>query len=410
VLGRGAMGVVYKAHDPAIDRPVAIKLVRADLLDGDERAEYLARFQREAQAAGRCTHPNIVAIYDYAVYEGNPFLAMEYVEGASLSQVLARTGHFAPGAAVQVMLQVLDALGRAHSLGIVHRDVKPANILLRPDGRVMMTDFGISRIESVGITQIGTVIGTPSYMSPEQCRGDPVDGRSDIYSAGAVLYELLSGERPFAGRNATEVTHRVLTETPADLRRKVSGISDSLAGVADRALAKSANDRFLSAAAMAEALRRPNSGAPLPEPPDATVLTPASVPGFDEAVLATIERRLAEHVGPIARHLVRNAARHAASTEAIVTEVSRHIAGPADRDRFTRQALGGQTEVRALPGAIAPAALERVQRELTVYVGPIARVLVRRAAERAKSEQELRQLLAAHLDRQSERDAFLARS
>ena len=276
------------------------------------------------------------------------------MEGASLSQVLARTGRFAPEAAVQVMLQVLDALARAHALGIVHRDVKPANILLRPDGRVMTTDFGISRIESVGMTQVGTVIGTPSYMSPEQCRGEPVDGRSDIFSAGAVLYELLSGERPFAGRNSTEVTHRVLTETPADLRRKVSGVSEALAAVVDRALAKSPGDRFPSAAAMAGALRRASTGASLPEPnapePDATVFAPAAVPGFDEAVLSTIERRLAEHIGPIARHLVRSAARHADSTEAIVTDVSRHIAGSAERDRFTKQALGhvlgGGTESR----------------------------------------------------------------
>ena len=148
MLGRGAMGVIYQAHDPVIDRNVAIKLIRADLLGGEERAEYLARFRHEAQAAGRCAHPNIVAIYDFAVHEGNPFLAMEYVEGSDLGQVLARSGRFAPRTPVALIGQVLDALGCAHGLGIVHRDVKPANILLLADRQVKMTDFGISRLDT----------------------------------------------------------------------------------------------------------------------------------------------------------------------------------------------------------------------------------------------------------------------
>ena len=143
------------------------------------------------------------------MHEGNPFLAMEYVEGSNLSQVLAQSGRFTPAAAVAVIGQVLDALACAHSLGIVHRDVKPANILLLADGRVKMTDFGISRLDSSALTQTGSVIGTPSYMSPEQCRGDVVDARSDLFSTGVVLYEMLSGERPFTGRNLTEVAFQV---------------------------------------------------------------------------------------------------------------------------------------------------------------------------------------------------------
>ncbi len=403
------MGIVYKAHDPAIDRPVAIKLVRADLLDGEERADYLARFQREAQAAGRCTHPNIVAVYDFALHEGNPFLAMEYVEGASLSQVLARTGRVAPDAAVQVMVQVLEALGRAHSLGVVHRDVKPANILLLPDGRVKVTDFGISRLDSVGTTQTGAVIGTPSYMSPEQCRGEPVDARSDLFSAGAVLYELLSGERPFPGRSFTEVVHQLLTEAPADIRVKLPGLPPGLVAVLDKALAKRPEDRFASAAAMMEALRG-GAGDPAPLPdPDATVFVTRDVAGFDDALLATIERRLAEHVGPIARRLVRTAARTARSPEALVAEVASTIGVPAERDRFVRHALSGElTRTGGAPARlVAPEAVERAQSALTRYVGPIARLLVKRAAARARSEPELWELLALHIDHASEREAFL---
>ena len=194
--------------------------------------------------------------------------------------MLARTGRVAPEAAVQVMLQVLEALGRAHSLGIVHRDVKPANIMLLPDGRVKVTDFGISRLDSVGTTQTGAVIGTPSYMSPEQCRGEPVDARSDLFSAGAVLYELLSGERPFPGRSFTEVVHQLLTEAPTDIRVKLPGLPAGLVAVLDKALAKRPEDRFASAAAMAEALRG-GAGDPAPSPdPDATVFVTRDVAGF----------------------------------------------------------------------------------------------------------------------------------
>ena len=198
-LGRGAMGVVYKALDPDIGRAVAIKLVRADLLDGEERETFVARFRREARAAGRCSHPNIVALYDFGMHDGNPFLAMEYIDGIGLGQALQRAGRFSPREAVSIVAQVLDALGAAHSLGIVHRDVKPANILLLPSGQAKVTDFGISRIDTSDITLDGSVVGTPAYMSPEQCRGETVDGRGDLFSAGTVLYELLSGTRGIPG-------------------------------------------------------------------------------------------------------------------------------------------------------------------------------------------------------------------
>ncbi len=244
LIGGGAMGMIYAAHDPVIDRKVAIKLIRADLLGGDDKADYVARFQREARSAGRCSHPNIVAIYDFAVHEGNPFLAMEYVEAANLGQALRSSGRFAVPAAVAVTVQVLDALACAHGLGIVHRDVKPANILLLANGQVKMTDFGIARLENADLTQAGSVIGTPSYMSPEQLRGEAVDARSDLFSTGVVLYEILTGERPFPGRNITEIAYRLLNEAPPDIRAKVATVPASLAAIVERALAKQPMDRF----------------------------------------------------------------------------------------------------------------------------------------------------------------------
>src|ERR1700733_6473485 len=249
------MDVIYQAEDPEIGRTVAIKLVRADLLDGEDREEFLTRFRHEARAAGRCMHPNIVALYDFAIHDGNPFLAMEYIDGVSLGIELKRVVRFAPAQAVAIVVQVLDALGAAHALGIVHRDVKPANILLLPSGQVKVTDFGISRINTSDLTQDGTVIGTPAYMSPEQCRGEDVDARSDLFSAGSVLYELLSGTRAFTGRNSTEVTQRLLTVEPRDLTEFVPGVPATLAVALRRAMAKPKEARYPSAQSMADALR-----------------------------------------------------------------------------------------------------------------------------------------------------------
>jgi serine/threonine-protein kinase len=460
-LGRGAMGVIYKADDPDIGRTVAIKLVRADLLDGDDRNQFLARFRHEARAAGRCSHPNIVALYDFAVHDGNPFLAMEYVDGVALGIELKRVGRFAPAQAVAIIAQVLDALGAAHALGIVHRDVKPANVLLLPNGQVKVTDFGISRINSSELTQDGTVIGTPAYMSPEQCRGDEVDARSDLFSAGSVLYELLSGTRAFSGRNSTEVTTRLLTSEPRDLTEFVPGLPMSLVNALRRAMAKIKEARYASAQVMADALRsavrndasggddsandqtvmipqRPTVGTPTTSPATASMTrmsaTAASSSAglgsgifVDDATLDTIERRLARHVGPIARHLVRDAARKVSSIDALYEAVSRNIGQPAERERFIaesrndpvhRTTSGSATHsvvsppavtnsVIATVGGISSAQIERVERALTRALGPIAKLLIKRALPNVASEDALWERLATHIERPADRETFL---
>jgi eukaryotic-like serine/threonine-protein kinase len=203
--------LVYRAYDPKICRVVAIKLLRSDVLRSDDRDEYLKRFSQEARAAGSCRHPNIVVIHDFATHEEHPFLVMEYVDGVGLDQVLRRDGRLTPDDAVAVIVQVLDALDAAHSLGIVHRDVKPANILLLPNGQVKVTDFGIARLSGSDVPPDGTMLGTPAYMSPEQCRGESVDLRSDLFSAGSVLYELLSGAKPFPGDSYASIMQLLLT-------------------------------------------------------------------------------------------------------------------------------------------------------------------------------------------------------
>jgi serine/threonine-protein kinase len=430
LIGRGAMGVIYEAHDPVIDRKVAIKLIRADLLSGEDQEAFLARFQREARAAGRCVHPNIVAIYDFAMHEGNPYLAMEYVEARHLGQVLSQSGRFSQPEAVAVIGQVLDALACAHDVGIVHRDVKPANILLLANGRVKMTDFGIARFDGAELTMDGAVIGTPSYMSPEQCRGEAVDVRSDLFSTGVVLYELLSGERPFPGRNFAEVTWRLANEPPPDIRDKVAGLSPALAAVVDRALAKNPADRFASAAEMAAALR----GAPQDAPQgttqnDGTVVMRSptvGTAGVAEETLSTIERRLAPHVGPMARHLVQNAARRAGSLDELCDTLGRLIERPEQRAQFRQQVLADQTAATmasqrsatlasqraatagaAQRAAIPPDEAARAEQALVRHMGPIAKILVKRAAGSAASVDELWQTLAAHIQTETDRQAFL---
>ncbi len=332
LLGRGAMGVVYAAHDPVIDRPVAIKLVRVDLLSGEDREDFLARFRREAQAAGRCMHPNIVAVYDFSMHEGNPFLAMEYVEGLSLADRLRQSGRIAPDAAVQLVLQVLDALGLAHMAGVVHRDVKPANILLVSDHQVKMTDFGIARFDNTDQTRHGAIIGTPSYMSPEQCRGDPVDARTDVFSTGAVLYEMLTGERPFGRGGTTQVIYRLMHEEPPAIVTPHPAVPPALTAVLRRALAKRVEARFPSAQAMAAALRA--------APEETVVLSsPATTQtGIAQAELGRVEQALAERLGPIARVLVKRALREAQSPAELWQILATHIDRPADREAFLRQA------------------------------------------------------------------------
>ena len=406
------MGIIYQAEDPDIGRTIAIKLVRADLLDGDDREEFLARFRHEARAAGRCTHPNIVAIYDYAIHEGNPFLAMEYVDGVGLGQALKSVGRFAPADAVAIAAQMLEALNTAHALGVVHRDVKPANILLLPNGQVKMTDFGISHINTSNITQDGAVIGTPAYMSPEQCRGESVDARSDLFSVGTVLYELLTGTRAFSGRSVTEVTYQLLTVEPRDPTGIVAEIPEALAGVLRQAMAKVRESRYASARLMADALRGALGDPALTE---RTVVIPPRPPAtaIDDVTLDTIERRLARHVGPIARRLVRDAARHTNSIEALCETVSRNIGPPADRQRFLTESMEGTivrtTVQRSVVGStnISSGQVERVERALTKALGPIAKVLVKRAVPGAASEAALWEQLATHIQRAPDREAFL---
>jgi eukaryotic-like serine/threonine-protein kinase len=265
-LGRGAMGVVYEAYDPMIKRVVALKTIRADQLTREDAPVVLARFRREAQAAGRLNHPNIVSIYDFDEDAGTSFIAMEYVTGRDLRECFESGERFKTADAVRLTGQILDALDYSHRQGVIHRDVKPANVFLT-DGSVKVADFGIAHIDSSSLTQDGSVMGTPSYMSPEQILGLPVDGRSDLFSAGVILYQFLTGERPFSGSSTTTM-QKVLKEDPLPPTTLNVQLPDAIDAVVRKALAKRPEDRYQTAAEFAADLRAAVGprAAPVPVP------------------------------------------------------------------------------------------------------------------------------------------------
>jgi serine/threonine protein kinase len=252
-IGRGAMGVVYEAYDPMIKRVVALKTIREDQLSGEDSAQMINRFRREAQAAGRLNHPNIVSIYDFGDEAGIWYIAMEFVTGRELKACFEANERFKIPDIVRIMSQILGALDYSHRQGVIHRDIKPANIFLLTDGSVKVGDFGIAHIETSNLTQAGTVLGTPAYMSPEQIMGLPVDGRSDLFSAGVILYQFLTGERPFSG-SATTTMQKVLKEDPlppSSINIQVLPVMDA---VVRRALAKNADERYQKAEEFADAI------------------------------------------------------------------------------------------------------------------------------------------------------------
>ncbi|MDQ2780346.1 MAG: protein kinase [Pseudomonadota bacterium] len=254
-LGRGGMATVYRAHDPSIGRDVAIKFLHASLSEDDECR---MRFLREARAAGGLSHPNIVVVHDVGEIERRPYMAMELIDGAPLSETLDKERTLPIRDVVVMGLQLARALEYAHARGVVHRDIKPGNIMLMGDQQtIKVADFGIAHMEEVAgeqRTMIGAVMGTPQYMSPEQTRGDKVDGRSDLFSVGIVLYQMLTGERPFKGESLVAVATKIANEEPPPLAGKRRDVPASLRRVVDRCLAKQPAQRFQSGKELAAAL------------------------------------------------------------------------------------------------------------------------------------------------------------
>jgi eukaryotic-like serine/threonine-protein kinase len=463
VLGKGAMGVVYKAFDPVINRPVAIKTIHKALIGQDlSGSSTTARFKNEARAVGRMSHPGIVAIYEYGEDAETAYIAMEYVEGRTLSQILHGTPRPPECDILTLMDQLLAALDCAHRHGVWHRDIKPANLLVTNSGQLKVTDFGIARIESVVLTQITSTIGTPGYMAPEQYIGENVDHRIDVFAAGAILYGMLVGKPPFQG-SAESVMYKVVHEQPV-LPSKVpdAGRPAFYDPIVAKALAKKPADRYQSVAEFRAALAKrdlsaePETGETtvivvredsMPPAPAVGVLEPPSgvprsaattIPGWDDATLHQVELALATFVGPMARVLVRKAAKEHMDIGSLKNTLCGHLPNEQDRQRFlakfaavtspglvsggsrvtqaTAHGHAASTRPGTQPGsggsqvgkAISPETVLHATRVLSAHMGPIAAILVKKTAAKVGTQEQLFTLLAEEVNPGAERDKLLA--
>jgi eukaryotic-like serine/threonine-protein kinase len=450
VLGKGAMGVVYEGYDPQIQRTAAIKTVRKDILDRELTEQFTARFRNEARAAGRLHHPNIVGIYEYGEEESVAYIAMEYVNGTGLREYLERKVSFEFGQLVNIMVQLLQALEFAHDRGVVHRDIKPANLIMTPEGQLKVADFGIARIDTSELTLEGTVLGTPAYMSPEQCTGRASDHRSDLFSAAVVFYELVTGVKPFVGSVETLAYQicQVEARPPSTLAQQP--LPATIDALFAKALAKSPDARYQRAsefrAELADVFASSRSGEtspemtllnlpPIPPPP------PPTEKAWDDVVLTTAEKELARYVGPLARLLVRKASAQTHDVSELYTMLATNIGDPQERRRFIeephaaeaiaaisraglktggRAGTSGGPSGRSSPdrqsgthpgGTHASRPLEQTfvdstVSRLAVYLGPIAKIVAKKAAQQAKDEDEFVQIVASHIGTQ-DRKAFL---
>jgi serine/threonine-protein kinase len=378
VLGEGAMGVVYRGFDPDIRRVVALKTIRHQGGHAPEAAaQSAARFRNEAQAAGRLMHPGIVGVYDFGDDGTVAYIAMEYVEGHTLSAYLSKHVAFTPADIASIGLQLLDALGHAHEHGVWHRDVKPSNVIMTRSGRVKIADFGIARTDNTGLTMAGSVLGTPMYMAPEQFLGRPIDHRVDLYAAGVVMYQLVAGRPPFVGPPES-MMYKVVHETPMPPSMvEKARVGAHFDAVLSRALAKDPVERWPNASAFRDALQRalaePVPGAVAADAVHAlpfasefpateripTLHRPAAAPSpptagstptntntghspthWDPLVLAKVETALARHVGPLATVMVRRAARECHDLPGLYARLGEQITQSSARAAFLGQLTG----------------------------------------------------------------------
>lgn len=369
-LGRGAMGAVHLARDPLIDRAVAIKTIAMTGLSDAERESYRQRFFREAQAAGKLSHAGIVTIYDVGEDEATrqPFIVMEFIAGRSLAEVLEEAAGPLPlENAVKWMREVAGALSFAHARGIIHRDVKPANIMVDVEGHAKLTDFGIARLRNTQLTTAGDLLGTPAYMSPEQVQGNPVDSRSDIFSLGILLYWTLTGRKPFDGENPGEVMFKIAYKDPDPATQLVRSLAPGFDYVIARALAKDPASRYADAKEVAldledlQAGRAPRSQAAAPaipaaampapvKPSERTVMVPANEVALQPPAPEKPQRRStdAKAVLAAAAHAGKVVAQHAATG---ATKGAKFVRGlPWQRWGATLKA--GWQRFRALPGKV----------------------------------------------------------
>lgn len=470
MLGQGAMGVVYKGFDAGIGRAVAIKTIRQGPQASTDGAVLAERFVNEARAAGRLSHPGIVSVYELGQQGDLAFIAMEYVEGRDLSQVLAASPALPEPFILKLMVQLLDALDYAHSHGVWHRDIKPANLIVTADGQLKVTDFGIARIESAALTQVTSTIGTPGYMAPEQYVGEKFDHRVDLFAAGVLLYRMLCAKPPFVGTAETVMFHIMNTAPPPLSELLTPERAAFYQPIIDSALAKNPSRRYASAAVFRAALMHRKGQAtspadeatvivrPTPPPAPATVAAPgyartepglprtggssgAGLPnGWEAEQLAPVQAALSRCMGPLAKVVLRNAAKKCTDLPTLVNLLLRELASEKERSQFLallhkqeRADAGGPDSqfpdssfgvnsgfgvsssfgVHSSFGTNYGSAhveldrlIELASQVLVKHLGPIAKIVIRRAASKARTPEQFMDLLMQELPGEAQKAAF----
>jgi serine/threonine-protein kinase len=412
-LGAGGMGAVYKARNLISGRVEAMKVLLPNLCASPELAE---RFVNEIKVLASLDHPNIAALRTALRVDNQLLMLMEFVDGITLDERASR-GPLPAGEAVAFLAQVLDALAYAHSRGVVHRDIKPANIAITPQGVVKLLDFGIARsMADRRLTRTGLIMGSLYYMAPEQVTGQPADARSDLYSVGITLYRLVTGRRAIDASNEYALMRAQVGAIPTAPSELDPSIDPKLSEIIMRSIAKDPGARFQTAAAFRNTLTSS----------DMAITSAATLPSgttearWNPAALTTMQRYLAQALGPIASALVKRESRNALTVTGLFRALSLEIPdGPARvdflkacaRDLGTepvKTPVSGTAQLAPTPVAFDVAALDHCRRNLAAYVGPVAKVIVSRAAKQAQSIDELYDLVAAEISEETDRRKFLA--
>ncbi|MBL8515618.1 MAG: serine/threonine protein kinase [Betaproteobacteria bacterium] len=455
-LGKGAMGMVYEGFDPGIERRVAIKTILPEYLQDAESEEAVARFKREAQASGRLQHPGIVQVYEYSEDGGMAYIVMEYAEGSELKDHLKKGKRFEMIHIFEIMKQLLVALDYSHKQGVIHRDIKPANIMLTNGLKVKLMDFGIARIGTSSMTQVGTVVGTPSHMAPEQLMGLTADGRTDLWATAIVLYELLTGKNPFLAETPAAVMHNVLSAEPPPPSFYRPDIPASIDTFFKHALAKKPADRFANAREFLTNLLQAFQGKEFTatvamKAMDAEKTQPINLgtaqadatqrvaaPGEETRIMAKaldiaperlkeIEGSLTRYLGPLAKVVVRESQAVSSNLDQFFAALADNIAEGAEKEAFLKRVKVWQGAELSSPhldatGASAPRpaeastpravfspeVLSTAEKRLASYVGPLAKLLIKQTAGSTGTIKELYAKLAENIDDPAERKAFLA--
>lgn len=443
LLGAGGMGTVYRARDVVLDRIVAVKLVHRSLAPA-RGPEGWTRFLNEARAVARLNHPNIVSVYDFSNEDpAGAFFAMEFIDGCTIDAYVRHGTDLGMARALDLTGQLLHGLGCAHANGVIHRDVKPSNLLVTRDGQLKITDFGIAKVDALDHTETGLMFGTPAYMAPERYTGGAVGPRCDLYSAGVVLFELLSGRKPFNG-GLTEIIYQICHVAPATVSSLEPSVPMEFDALIAKALAKDPDSRFQTAVEFAAAIMdvgealgltlgsmfaRPRRLVTSSGPTERVVTAPAATPdtfppgaaapsGWSAEQLAELEKLLIPILGPLARIVVKRAASRTRDRRQLCEALAEQLRTDDERRGFLEAALlpaprvgpdnGNWARGDSATGTIPPATLDRTTNILMRYLGPIATVLVKRTATSAVNESDLYARLAQRISDVAERDRFLA--